>query len=192
MLGSKQGFAGILLSTLVFAASASAQGTTAPAPAAKPAKAVTTAAKPATPAKMPSISATVKPVSATPAKADAAGAKAKGSAPMKAAATGPRSIVGEVIDPACWIINGVSGKGHAECAASCAKAGQTLAILEKKTNKVYILAASKPGEDPNKGVVDFVGQPVVVKGRVFARGGALGIQVTSIEAFNAKLAAETP
>ena len=186
MLGSKQGFAGILLSTLVFAASASAQGTAAPAPAAKPA---TTAAKPAAPAKMPSVSATVKPVSATPAKGEA---KAKGSAPAKAAATGPRSIVGEVIDPACWIINGVSGKGHAECAASCAKAGQTLAILEKKTNKVYILAASKPGEDPNKGVVDFVGQPVVVKGRVFARGGALGIQVTSIEAFNAKLAAETP
>ena len=189
MLGSKQGFAGILLSTLVFAASASAQGTTAPAPAAKPA---TTAAKPAAPAKMPSISATVKPVTATAAKGAAAGAKAKGSATAKAAATGPRSIVGEVIDPACWIINGASGKGHAECAASCAKAGQTLAILEKKTNKLYILAASKPGEDPNKGVVEFVGQPVVVKGRVFARGGALGIQVTSIEPFNAKLAAETP
>ena len=191
MLGSKQGFAGILLCTLVFAASASAQGTTAPAPAAKPAKAAATAAKPAAPAKMPSVSATVKPVSATTAKGEA-GAKSKGSAPMKAAATGPRSIVGEVIDPACWIINGVSGKGHAECAATCAKAGQTLAILEKKTNKVYILAASKPGEDPNKGVVAFVGQPVVVKGRVFARGGALGIQVTSIESFNAKLAAETP
>lgn len=187
MLGSKQGFAGILLSTLVFAATASAQGTTAPAPAAKPA----TAAKAAAPAKMPSVSATVKPVSATPGKA-AAGEKAKGPAPVKAAATGPRAIVGEVIDPACWIINGVSGKGHAECAASCAKAGQTLAILEKKTNKLYILAASKPGEDPNKGVVDFVGQPVVVKGRVFARGGAYGIQVTSIEPFNAKLAAETP
>jgi hypothetical protein len=190
MLGSKQGFAGILLSTLVFAAVASAQGTTAPAPAAKPAKAATTAAKPAAPAKMPSVSATVKPVSATPGKAEA-GEKVKGPAPMKAA-TGPRSIVGEVIDPACWIINGVSGKSHAECAASCAKAGQTLAILEKKTNKVYILAASKPGEDPNKGIADFIGQPVVVKGRVFARGGAIAIQVTSVEPFNAKLAAETP
>jgi hypothetical protein len=187
MLGSKQGFAGILLSTLVFAASASAQGTTAPAPAAKPAAKATAAA----PAKMPSVSATVKPVSATPAKKEG-GSKAREAAPMTASATGPRSIVGEVIDPACWIINGVSGKGHAECAASCAKAGQTLAILEKKTKKVYLLAASKPGEDPNKGIVDFIGQPVVVKGRVFARGGAIAIQVTSVEPFNAKLAAETP
>lgn len=155
MLGSKTGIAGIVLSTMVFAASAVAQGTTAPAKPASP-------AAPATP-----------------------------PAP-KAPATGPRTIVGEVIDPACWIINGVNGKNHAECAVACAKAGQTLAILERKTNKVYILAASRPGEDPNKGVVDFAGQAVLVKGRVYARGGALGIQVASIEAYNAKLAVETP
>lgn len=174
MLGSKTGIAGILMSTMVFAASASAQGTAAPAKPTPP-KAV-----------MPAVSASVKPVAAKPAE------PAPPAAQPKAPATGPRTIVGEVIDPACWIINGVNGKGHAECAAACAKAGQTLAILEKKTNKVYILAGSRPGEDPNKGVVEFAGQPVVVKGRVFARGGALGIQVSSIEAYNAKLAAETP
>lgn len=178
MLGSRTAIAAIALSTLVFAGTASAQGTAAPAPA--PA-----ASKPAAPPKavMPSVSASVKPVSAT---APAAPAKAKEPA------GGPRTIVGEVVDPACWIINGVSGKGHAECAASCAKAGQTLAILEKKTNKLYILAADKPGEDPNKGVAEYVGQPVLVKGRVYVRGGAIGIRVTSIEPFNAKLASETP
>jgi hypothetical protein len=181
MHGSRTAIAAIALSTLMFAGTASAQATSTPAPA--PA-----AAKPAAPAKavMPSVSASVKPAASAP-----AGVAAKAKEP-KEAAGGPRTIVGEVIDPACWIINGVSGKGHAECAASCAKAGQTLAILERKTNKVYILAADKPGEDPNKGVVEYVGQPVLVKGRVYVRGGAIGIRITSIEPFNAKLAAETP
>ena len=171
MRPSKSGLTAILMSTLLFAGTAWAQGTGASqaTPAAKPAE------KPATPA--PAAKATAKP--AAPATE-----KAKAEKAPKAAAGGPKEIVGEVIDPACWIINGNAGKGHAECAAACAKAGQTLAILEKKTQKVYILAGEKPGQDPNKGVVEYIGQPVLVKGRVFARGGALGIQVTSIEPYN--------
>src|SRR5712671_2945141 len=171
MSSSKSMLTAIFLSALLFVASAAfgADAATTPAKAAPPAAATTPAAtaKPAAPA------ATAKPAAAAPAKHTAAP-----KAP-KAEAGGPRSIVGEVVDPACWIINGSSGKGHAECAAACAKAGQTLAILEKKTNKLYILAGEKPGEDPNKGVVEYIGQPVLVKGRVFARGGALGIQITS-------------
>jgi hypothetical protein len=186
MSSSKSVLTAILLSALLFVASAAfgADTATTPAKAAPPAAATTPAAtaKPAAPA---TAAATAKPAAA-PAK-HATAPKAP-----KAEAGGPRSIVGEVVDPACWIINGSSGKGHAECAAACAKAGQTLAILEKKTNKLYILAGEKPGEDPNKGVVEYIGQPVLVKGRVFARGGALGIQITSIEPYNPKLSAATP
>lgn len=97
------------------------------------------------------------------------------------APTGVQTIVGEVVDPACWIINGTHGETHKECAVACAKAGQTLAILEKKTNRLYLLTSEKPGEDPNKGVVDFVGQGVSVKGKVYSRNGSYGIQVQSIE-----------
>ena len=95
--------------------------------------------------------------------------------------TGPRSITGEVVDPACWVINGAKGEAHKECAIACAKAGQTLAILERKTSKVYIMASERPGEDPNKAVIDFVGQAVLVKGKVYSRGGLLAIQVASVE-----------
>ena len=175
MRRSKSGLMAMLMSTLLFAGTAWAQGTgaseTAPAPKAG---ASATAEKPATP-----------PAAAKAEKSPAAKeAKAATAKAPKAPAGGPKEIVGEVIDPACWIINGTSGKGHAECAAACAKAGQTLAILEKKTQKVYILAGESPGQDPNKGVIEYIGQPVLVKGRVFARGGALGIQVTSIEPYN--------
>ena len=168
MRRSKSGLTAMLMSTLLFTGMGWAQGTgaseTAPAPKAA------TAEKPATP---PAAATAQKPAAAKEAK----------PATAKAPAGGPKEIVGEVIDPACWIINGSAGKGHAECAAACAKAGQTLAILEKKTQKVYILAGESPGQDPNKGVIEYIGQPVLVKGRVFARGGALGIQVTSIEPY---------
>jgi hypothetical protein len=40
---------------------------------------------------------------------------------------------------------------------ACAKAGQVLAILEAKTNKPHLIATENPGEDPNKGVIDFRG-----------------------------------
>ena len=66
---------------------------------------------------------------------------------------------------------------------------QTLAILEKKTNKVYILAAERPGEDPNKSVLDYAGMPVLVKGKVFTRGGIMAIQVASIVTYSAAKAA---
>ena len=111
------------------------------------------------------------------AKAASPGSKAASSATK----TGPGSIIGEVIDPACWVINGAKGETHKECAIACAKAGQTLAILERKTNKVFILASERPGEDPNKGLIDYIAQTVLVKGKIYARGGLLAIQVASVE-----------
>jgi hypothetical protein len=124
-----------------------------------------------------------------PAKAAASPAPAKSTEPAKATApkavtsSGPKSIVGEVVDPACWVINGAKGEAHKECTIACAKAGQTLAILERKTNKIYILASARPGEDPNKGVVDYAGQAVLVKGKVFTRGGLTAIRIASIEPY---------
>jgi hypothetical protein len=102
---------------------------------------------------------------------------------------GVKTIAGDIIDPSCWVMNGAKGEAHKECMVACAKAGQTLAILEKKTNKVYILAAERPGEDPNKSVLDYAGMPVLVKGKVFTRGGIMAIQVASVEPYSAAKAA---
>jgi len=102
---------------------------------------------------------------------------------------GVKTIAGDIIDPSCWVMNGAKGEAHKECMVACAKAGQTLAILEKKTNKVYILAAERPGEDPNKSVLDYAGMSVLVKGKVFTRGGIMAIQVASIEPYSAAKAA---
>jgi len=158
----------------------------APAPAkAAPATAPAPAAT-ATPAKA-APATTSAPTSAEPAKA-AAKSKGKETTTPNASASS-KSIVGEVIDPACWVINGAKGEAHRDCALACAKAGQTLAILERKTNKVYILASSRPGEDPNKDVVDYCGKAVTVTGKVFTRGGLAAIRIASIEPYSASAAA---
>lgn len=129
---------------------------------------------------------TTKTTTATKAKSSAS-SSTKGS--PASGKLGVKTIAGDVIDPSCWVMNGAKGEAHKECMIACAKAGQTLAILEKKTNKVYILAAERPGEDPNKSVLDYAGMPVLVKGKVFTRGGIMAIQVASVEPYSAAKAA---
>jgi len=167
--------------------SAGAAQPAAPAKAAPaPAKAAPAPATTAAPAKT-APATTSAPTSAEPAKT-AAKSKGKETSAANASAVS-KSIVGEVIDPACWVINGAKGDAHRDCALACAKAGQTLAILERKTNKVYILASSTPGEDPNKNVVDYCGKAVTVTGKVHTRGGLTAIRVASIEPYSASAAA---
>jgi len=166
--------------------SAGAAQPAAPAKAAPaPAKAAPAPATTAAPAKT-APATTSAPTSAEPAKT-AAKSKGKETSAANASAVS-KSIVGEVIDPACWVINGAKGDAHRDCALACAKAGQTLAILERKTNKVYILASSTPGEDPNKNVVDYCGKAVTVTGKVYTRGGLTAIRVASIEPYSASAA----
>jgi len=151
-----------------------------------------TPAKPAP--KTGTVTTTIKPMAVSPKPAKAAAGE-KTAKTTKAAAgekkaeapggvVGAKTIIGEVVDPGCWIVNGAKGASHKDCAIACAKAGQVLGILETKTQKLYILATDKPGEDPNKGLIDYVGQMVTAKGRVYSRGGATGIKITSVEPYS--------
>jgi hypothetical protein len=159
MTKSRSRFAGLLLLTLLFAAAALAQDSTGTA---------------ATPAE------TAEPAAKAPGASPAAEAPAAKPATTRSLA-GAKTIVGEVVDPACYLVNGAHGEGHKECAIACAKAGQTLAILEKKTNKVYLSITDHPGEDPNKLLIDYVAQTVTVKGKLYTRGGVTGILVLAVE-----------
>lgn len=153
------------LSVALLAPLALAQTTPAPAKEAAPAPAAKAAA-PATPK--------IAAVAAAPA------AKSKG------ATTGTKTIVGEVVDPGCWIVNGAKGDTHRECTIACAKAGQVLAILEAKTNKLYLIATETPGEDPNKAVIEYAGKKVTVTGKLYTRGGVTAMKIASITPGGAK------
>lgn len=139
-------------------------------------------------------SATTKTTTVTPAKPVSAkapkAAEATKASPVLKAGVVAKSVICEIVDPACYLVNGAHGDSHKECATACAKAGQTLAVLEKKTNKLYLLVAGRPGEDPNKDVLDFIAQTVLVKGKIYTRGGTSGIMVASVEPYSAKAGAQ--
>jgi len=92
------------------------------------------------------------------------------------------TITGHVIDPACYMTEGRMGADHKKCAQMCAKAGQTLGILEDKTNKIYISLADEMGTDPNAKIFDLAEEHVKVTGKVIHKGGISGIVISKAEA----------
>jgi len=107
-------------------------------------------------------------------------------AASKAPAAGPEvkgqymTIVGEVIDPACFLEAGAKsiGPGHYQCAIDCAKSGQTLALYSRDQDLIYFVAGELPGKNPNDPLMPYIHKKVDVSGTVYHRSGAYGIVIT--------------
>lgn len=96
-------------------------------------------------------------------------------------------IRAEVIDTKCYIsgsMGDATGEEHKECAIMCAKAGVPLALLEEKTKTVYYAARLKGIAGANEILLPFVGDVVVITGRLVERGGAKMIMIDTIEKAN--------
>ena len=133
-----------------------------------------------------------------PVKVKAAGAATSTPAPMshhhgapatsKTPATGPEvkgqymTIVGEVMDPACFLEAGAKsiGPGHYQCAIDCAKSGQTLALYSRDQDLIYFVAGELPGKNPNDPLMPYIHKKVDVSGTVYHRSGAYGIVITKV------------
>jgi hypothetical protein len=90
------------------------------------------------------------------------------------------TITGEVIDPNCFLIHGARGIDHKACAEMCAKAGTTLAILDEKTNTLYIPIAVEHAKNPNEKALPFAGERVTVTGQAVVKYGYHAIAIKSV------------
>ncbi len=90
------------------------------------------------------------------------------------------TIVGEVIDPVCYLSHGSTGKAHRKCAEYCVRQGIPLGILEEKTGRVY-LSLPVDHSNPNAKLKDFIAEKVKVTGTVYSKGGLTGIHVKRVE-----------
>lgn len=92
------------------------------------------------------------------------------------------TIVGEVMDPACFLEAGSKsvGKGHFQCAIDCAKSGQTLAIYDRAIDRIYFVAGELPGRNPNDPLMAYIHQKVDVLGTVYHRSQAWGIVIIKV------------
>lgn len=147
----------------------------------KQATPATTEATPASPAvKAP---APAEPAPGTPAAHNHDhGAMEKIPAASQQAKGKYTTIVGEVMDPACFLEAGAKsiGPGHYQCAINCAKSGQTLAIYCRDEDRIYFIAGELPGKNPNDPVMDFIHKKVDVTGTVYHRSDAYGIVIVKV------------
>ena len=79
-------------------------------------------------------------------------------------------LVGEVICLSCYVDHESKGAEHAACAASCAKRGVPMGILQDKTGNVFMVVKGHTGA--NEAMQPFAGKRVSLTGRWMERGGS--------------------
>jgi hypothetical protein len=90
-------------------------------------------------------------------------------------------VTGEVIDTFCYATMGAKGAAHKTCGIDCAKKGIPVGLLEKGTDKVYVLLPSKDKEPVPDAVVQKMGETVTITGEKHASGGETFLTVESVK-----------
>ena len=93
-----------------------------------------------------------------------------------------KTFVGHVVDLACYVGHGSIGEKHREFATTCAKAGIPLAILDQKTQTLYLPLAKNHHAPANSDLMPFIEKDVVVTGSVIEKDGMKAILLEKIEA----------
>ena len=93
-----------------------------------------------------------------------------------------KTIVGHVVDVACYVSHGDMGEAHRQCAETCAKAGIPLAILDQQSGTLYLPLAKNHHEAANKELLAYVEKDVRVTGAVSEKDGMKTITIASIAA----------
>jgi hypothetical protein len=91
------------------------------------------------------------------------------------------TVTGEVVDTFCYTAMGAKGAGHKQCGIDCAKKGIPVALLEKGTDKVYVLLPNKDKQPLPDGLFDKMGSEVTVTGKVQAKGSSTFLTVESFK-----------
>jgi CO dehydrogenase/acetyl-CoA synthase alpha subunit len=92
----------------------------------------------------------------------------------------PVNIKATVVDTGCYFVHGEVEKGHAACAAMCAKAGIPLALVDE-SGKLYLVLGNDH-KNPNTKLMPFIEKKVKVSGTLVEKGGMSGISIKTIEA----------
>jgi hypothetical protein len=93
------------------------------------------------------------------------------------------SLKGEIIDPKCYLgaMKPGGGKTHKACAMLCISGGvpPMLVTRDAARNETFYLLVTDDGEVANDRVLDFVGDPVEVSGRLERHGDFLVLRIAA-------------
>jgi hypothetical protein len=90
------------------------------------------------------------------------------------------SLKGEVVDVWCYFEGGDKGADHKQCAVTCAKAGDPIALLTEKGD-LYILVGIKDHDPAKDMLIEKMAENVTVDGTLVKKGGVQVIYVTAIK-----------
>ncbi len=92
------------------------------------------------------------------------------------------TVKGYVIDSACLFIKSLGKPISKECALNCAKAGSPLVILADDGTFYLPISGDMPATGQNERLMKFAGDKVIIRGKVFERGGSHAIVIEEINA----------
>ena len=96
-----------------------------------------------------------------------------------AADSAPTSVTGNLEDAYCYGTMGAKGAGHKQCAIKCASAGIPVTLIEKGTEKSYILLPNKDASALPQTVISRMEDEVTVTGKEYSKNGTEYIVVES-------------
>ena len=91
------------------------------------------------------------------------------------------AVTGSLIDTFCYTTMGAHGSGHAACALKCVKNGAPVGLLEKGSNKLYVLLPAHDAEALPDSVFNHMEQQVTITGNVLHSGGSNFLTVKSLK-----------
>ncbi len=101
--------------------------------------------------------------------------------------TGDAVLNGEIVDAKCWlgVMNPGEGKVHRDCAVRCISGGvpPALRVHSADGGTRILMLVNEDGGKLGREVLSYVGEPVVVSGRVEQSGGSYVLEVTSIRRY---------
>jgi hypothetical protein len=104
-----------------------------------------------------------------------------GTAGVGIAADTQKSVTGSLEDSFCYTVVGAHGAGHAQCALKCAQKGIPVGLVEKGTEKMYILLPPKNEQAMPDDVLKNMEKQVTVTGKSYTNGGVEFLTVESVK-----------
>ncbi len=98
-----------------------------------------------------------------------------------AALAAEKSVTGTLEDSFCYITLGALGEYHKKCATECAKKGIPVALVEKGTDKMYVLLPAKNNEPLPDDVISKMEDEVTVTGDAYSKGGVNYLTVKAVK-----------
>jgi hypothetical protein len=92
-----------------------------------------------------------------------------------------KTVTGNLEDAYCYGTMGAKGAGHKQCAIKCASHGIPVTLIEKGTEKSYILLPNKDASPLPDSVIQRMEDDVTVTGKEYNKNGTEYIVVESVK-----------